>query len=275
MRKTTYWTLLLALALPIGAACIGQRGERQEVKQSLSRHEDGTKQVLQTAEKADPTAAQQPRVYQPGDTVPHEVVVQQGTGAFFSVSEIGDEVFRRMRGRSYKEGCAVARGDLRYLRCLHTDTAGRSMVGEMVVNKAIADDVLDILRKLYAARYPIGRMRLIDDYDADDERSMADNNSSAFNYRPVAGSSKLSAHSRGMAVDINPLYNPCRRTRGGRVVVEPRAGRRYTDRQRKFAYKIERGDLCYRLFTERGFRWGGDWRTVKDYQHFEIQKQTR
>ena len=275
MRKTTYWMLLLALALPIGAACIGQRGERQETNQSLSRHKDSTKQVRRSAEKADPTAAQQPQGYQPGDIVPDEVVARRGVGAFFSVSEIGDEVFRRMRGRSYKEGCPVARGDLRYLRCLHTDTAGRSLVGEMVVHKAIADDVLDILRKLYNARYPIGRMRLIDDYDADDERSMADNNSSAFNYRPVAGSSKLSAHSRGMAVDINPLYNPCRRTRGGTVIVEPRAGRKYTDRQRKFAYTIEQGDLCYRLFTERGFRWGGDWRTVKDYQHFEIQKQTR
>ena len=275
MRKTTHWVLLLALALPIGAACIGQRSERQEAKQSLPRREDGTKQMLRTGETPAPTAAQQPQVYQPGDTVPDEVVAQRGAGAFFSVAEIGDEVFRRMQGRSYKEGCAVARGELRYLRCLHTDTTGRSLVGEMVVNRAIADDVLDILRQLYAARYPIGRMRLIDDYDADDERSMTDNNSSAFNYRPVAGSSKLSAHSRGMAVDINPLYNPCRRTHGRKVVVEPRAGRRYTDRQRKFAYKIERGDLCHRLFTERGFRWGGDWRTVKDYQHFEIQKQTR
>lgn len=177
-----------------------------------------------------------------------------------------------MRGRSYKEGCRVAREDLRYLLCLHKDAQGRSIVGEMVVNRAIANDVLEILRKLYDAHYPIERMRLFDDYGADDERSMAANNSSAFNYRITTGSTKLSAHARGLAVDINPLYNPCRRTVGGKVVVEPRQGRKYLQREAIFPYKIVKGDLCYRLFTARGFVWGGNWRTVKDYQHFEIRK---
>ena len=116
----------------------------------------------------------------------------------------------------------------------------------MVVNRVIANDVLEILRKLYDAHYPIERMRLIDDYGADDERSMAANNSSAFNYRITTGSTKLSAHARGLAVDINPLYNPCRRTVGGKVVVEPRQGRKYLQREAKFPYKIVKGDLCYR-----------------------------
>lgn len=146
------------------------------------------------------------------------------------------------------------------------------IVGEMVVNRAIANDVLEILRKLYDAHYPIERMHLIDDYGADDQRSMAANNSSSFNYRITTGSTKLSAHARGLAVDINPLYNPCRRTVGGKVVVEPRQGRKYLQREAKFPYKIAKGDLCYRLFTARGFIWGGNWRTVKDYQHFEIRK---
>ena len=99
-------------------------------------------------------------------------------------------------------------------------------------------------------------MRLIDEYGADDQRSMAANNSSAFNYRITTGSTKLSAHARGLAVDINPLYNPCRRTVGGKVVVEPREGRKYLQREAKFPYKIVKGDLCYRLFTARGFVWG-------------------
>lgn len=217
-------------------------------------------------------AAQTGATFRPGDIVGEEVVARRGVGSFFSVSKISDSVFERMRGRSYKEGCRVAREDLRYLLCLHKDAQGRSIVGEMVVNRAIANDVLEILRKLYDAHYPIERMRLIDDYGADDQRSMAANNSSAFNYRITTGSTKLSAHARGLAVDINPLYNPCRRTVGGKVVVEPRQGRKYLQREAKFPYKIVKGDLCYRLFTARGFVWGGNWRTVKDYQHFEIRK---
>ena len=223
-------------------------------------------------DQSDKTATRPEATFRPGDIVREEVVARRGVGSFFSVSKISDPVFERMKGRSYKEGCRVAREDLRYLLCLHKDAQGRSIVGEMVVNRAIADDVLAILRKLYDARYPIERMRLIDDYDADDERSMADNNSSAFNYRVTNGSTILSAHAKGMAVDINPLYNPCRRTVRGKVVVEPRQGRKYLQREAQFPYKIVRGDLCYRLFTARGFVWGGNWRTVKDYQHFEIKK---
>ena len=128
-------------------------------------------------------AAQTGATFRPGDIVGEEVVARRGVGSFFSVSKISDSVFERMRGRSYKEGCRVAREELRYLLCLHKDAQGRSIVGEMVVNRAIANDVLEILRKLYDAHYPIERMRLIDDYGADDERSMAANNSSAFNYR--------------------------------------------------------------------------------------------
>lgn len=212
-------------------------------------------------------AAQTGATFRPGDIVGEEVVARRGVSSFFSVSKISDSVFERMRGRSYKEGCRVAREELRYLLCLHKDAQGRSIVGEMVVNRAIANDILEILRKLYDAHYPIERMRLIDDYGADDERSMAANNSSAFNYRITTGSTKLSAHARGLAVDINPLYNPCRRTVGGKV-----QGRKYLQREAKFPYKIVKGDLCYRLFTSRGFVWGGNWRTVKDYQHFEIRK---
>ena len=98
---------------------------------------------------------------------------------------------------------------------------------------------------------------------------MAANNTTCFNYRTVAGSSKLSAHSLGKAVDINPLYNPCVKTRHGHTTIQPARGKAYTDRNRKFNYKIDRQDLCYRLFRQHGFTWGGDWRSLKDYQHFE------
>ena len=141
--------------------------------------------------------------------------------------------------------------------------------GELICHKTIADDLLAIFRELYQAKYPIERMVLVDEYDADDEASMRANNSSAFNFRYISGTKTLSRHSRGMAIDINPLYNPYVRHRGGRTLVEPANAQAYVDRTKDFPYKIVKGDLCYRLFKKYGFTWGGDWKNSKDYQHFE------
>lgn len=207
----------------------------------------------------------------PGDTIKADYLARHSADEFFSVSTLSDSVFRVMQGKSYKAGCTVPRSDLRYLTCLHVTADGHTVVGEMVVAKSIAETVSSILRQLYDARYPIERMRLVDNYGADDERSMTANNSSAFNYRCVTGTRVVSKHGRGLAVDINPLYNPCRKTlKNGQIRVEPAAGSPYCDRSRSFDYKITRGDLCYRLFKEAGFRWGGDWQRSKDYQHFEM-----
>ena len=206
----------------------------------------------------------------PGDIIPAGALEGMDTSAFFSAVPIDSSVFARMSGRSYKDGCPVAVEDLRYLRVLHKDLAGRTLVGEMVANKSISGDLLEIFRALYDAGYPIGQMRLIDDYDADDEASMQANNSSCFNYRRKASMNAVSKHAYGEAVDINPLYNPYFRvTPAGARIVEPTAGAPYVDRSADFPYKIERGDLCHRLFLEHGFRWGGSWTRSKDYQHFE------
>ncbi len=195
-------------------------------------------------------------------------VFAQSSSAFQSV-EISDEVFARIEGKSFEKECTTPREDLRYLRVLHYNKEGEELEGELICHKDIADDLLDIFRKLHEARYPIERMVLVDEYDADDEASMMDNNSSAFNFRFISGTRSLSRHSRGMAIDINPLYNPYVRQRGGRTLVSPKNAKAYTNRAKAFPYKIERGDLCVRLFKEHGFTWGGDWKNSKDYQHFE------
>ncbi len=187
----------------------------------------------------------------------------------FAVDTLSNEVFLRMQGKSYPEGCSVRRSELRYLQVKHYDAEGKIHKGELVCNKKIATDLLDIFRKLYEARYPIEKIALIDDYDADDERSMTANNTSCFCFRPISGSKRLSKHAQGLAIDINPLYNPCVKTKDGKTVVQPAAGKRYADRSKKSPYKLKRGDLCHRLFIEHGFRWGGDWNSLKDYQHFE------
>ena len=188
----------------------------------------------------------------------------------FSSQPIPDSVFQRMQGRSWPEGCTIRRADLRYLRLSHYDAEKRQHVGEMVCNKAIADDLIEIFKELYRQKYPIQRIRLIDDYDASDERSMRDNNSSCFCYRRISGTTKLSKHAQGMAVDINTLYNPYVRTgKNGRRIVEPATATKYVDRRKNFPYKIVKGDLLHRLFLQHGFKWGGSWRTMKDWQHFE------
>ena len=196
-------------------------------------------------------------------------IAQSGNDGF-SAEVINDSVWQFMQGKTYHENPHIQRDDLRYLRLLHWDYDGQTHTGEMVCNKVIADDLLDIFRELYKAHYPIERMVLPDNYDADDERSMADDNTSGFCFRKVDGSKKMSKHALGMAVDINPLYNPCVRTRkDGTVTVQPQKGLPYADRKKKSPYSIVKGDLCHRLFTQYGFTWGGAWDSVKDYQHFE------
>ncbi len=194
----------------------------------------------------------------------------------FSVREISDELFDRMRsGNTYKEDCIVPRKDLRYLLVLHKDKDGNIHQGEMVVHKLVAEDVLEIFEKLYDAEYPIERMVLPDNYLADDETMMRDNNSSSFNFRFISHTDRISKHGLGMAVDINSLYNPYHKIvanddGSSEEVIEPATGEPYLDRTQSFDYKIEKGDLCYTLFTEKGFEWGGDWTDRKDYQHFEL-----
>lgn len=207
-----------------------------------------------------------------GEQVSLSEVKTYGIDRCFVVEKISDDIFRRMWKKSYKQNCTIPRSQLRYVKVLHYTLDGKIQLGELVCNKSIAQDLIEIFRKLYDAKYPIGRMVLVDNYDANDELSMEANNSSCFNYRPVTGTRKLSNHSRGMAVDINTLYNPYVRVgKDGRVNVKPAKGRPYIDRTKSFGYKIDRHDLCYKLFRNHGFKWGGDWKSVKDYQHFEKQ----
>ncbi len=208
--------------------------------------------------------------FQPGDTVPTLALRQIGIDSFFVSSPIPDTIFAFMQGRSFKADCTVPRDSLRYIRCLHVDKNGKAIVGEMVLNHSIAETVLGIFRKLYDANYPIERMRLIDYWEADDESAMRDNNSSSFNFRFISHTQTVSKHGLGKAIDINTLYNPYHKfLADGTEIIEPATGAPYLDRSKAFDYKITKGDICYRLFTEAGFSWGGEWEDRKDYQHFE------
>lgn len=186
----------------------------------------------------------------------------------FEILKIDAEIFSRIDGKSYKKNCTVPLEDLRYLRVLHKDLSGNTLTGELICNVKIASNLIDIFQKLYAANYPIEKITLIDNYNADDELSMRANNSSCFNFRFISYTTTVSMHGLGMAVDINPLYNPYIKTVDGRLSIEPATGAEYVDREKIFPYKIEPDDICVKLFKSHGFLWGGDWQGKKDYQHF-------
>jgi hypothetical protein len=175
-----------------------------------------------------------------------------------------DAVRSRVR-YSWRRGCPVGPMELRLLRVDHWGLDGRVHRGELIVHRDHARRILAVLGKLFKARYPIEKLRLVDAYRASDDRSMAANNTSAFNCRKVSGSSRWSEHAFGRAIDVNPLRNPYV-TRGGRV--SPPAGRPYANRARRAAGMIHGGDAVVRAFAAAGWRWGGYWSGSKDYQHF-------
>lgn len=188
---------------------------------------------------------------------------------FFYDTEITPHIKKRIHKLSYKEDCTVPYSDLRYLNVLYVDFHHTVQTGEIICNKTIAHDLLEIFYELYQAGYQIDKIRLIDDYLADDDLSCLDNNTSCFNYRNIYGSDTLSLHALGLAIDINPFYNPYITYPNGTIRISPPGSEAYADRNADFPHKIDENDLCYQLFIGHGFTWGGHWKTIKDYQHFQ------
>lgn len=195
----------------------------------------------------------------------------------FYYEPVSEALQRYMTGVSYpaagaegEEAAAVSFDDLLYLHILHYDFDGNPAEGELICNAGIAQDLVEIFYQLYLNEYQLESVLLIDEFNGDDTASMEANNTSCFNYRVVSGSSSLSKHAYGLAVDINPLYNPyVTYEKDGTEKISPDAATAYADRSASFSYKIDENDLCYKLFTQHGFLWGGNWNHVKDYQHFQ------
>lgn len=246
------------------------RNESEPLPSTKSSQEDARGE----SQTKDSAAYTDPKDRKAGDHISQAEIQTFGAGAYFYTSEITDSLFERIYGRSFKIDCTIPRSSLRYLRVLHHDGKGNIKVGELMCHKDISKSLLEIFRKLYDASYPIEKMHLVDDYGADDLVSAANNNTSCFNFRISAGNSQsLSLHAYGKAIDINPLYNPYVWTdSSGNQQCDPQEGAAYMDRsQRDIPYKLEPGDLCYQLFLEYGFSWGGSWSNEKDYMHFSIK----
>ena len=183
----------------------------------------------------------------------------------FVSQPVPEAVKARMQGKSMPDKATIGYDELRYLILYHYDYEGNVRQGEMVCNQAIAHDLLSVFKTLFAEAYPIHSIRLVDDFNADDEASMEANNTSCFNYRTMVGTKMISKHAKGIAVDVNPLQNPC--IKHGRV--HPETAKDYVDRKQDFPHKSDKDDYCKKVFTSHGFMWGGNWVGSKDYHHFE------
>lgn len=172
---------------------------------------------------------------------------------------------QRMTGVSWHRGCPVPLRRLRHVRVSHWDFRGRRRTGELVVNRSVVTELRRVFAALYAARFPIRRMRVVDHYGGSDFRSIEADNTSAFNCRPATGSTRWSEHAYGRAVDINPIENPYVYANG--TTSHP-ASRPYLDRSQRRAGMAVPGSVLVRAFTDAGWGWGGTWTPPRDYQHF-------
>ncbi len=187
----------------------------------------------------------------------------------FYYEPLSPEIKEKITGVSFHENENITYDDLRYVKVLYVDFNGNTQEGELICNKAIAQDLVEIFKELYENAYQIDKIRLIDEYGGDDDLSCEDNNTSSFNYRVVAGTDNLSKHALGLAIDINPFQNPYITYPNGVERISPAGSEPYADRNSGLPHMILEGDLCYNLFIEHGFTWGGHWKTLKDYQHFQ------
>lgn len=196
---------------------------------------------------------------------------------YFTSSEIkrGDAVFNRINGKSYRDNNDIALEDLRYLTIPYYDFEQQVMLGEMIVNVDIQEDVLNIFKELFNNKYEINSMKLIDDYwilgtdgNKADNNSIEENNTSCFCYRQVTGGESISNHGYGRAIDINPQQNPyVENGKNSHRNADEYVNNRYVGEPHVIVASDE--DICYSIFTKYGFTWGGNWTNPIDYQHFE------
>lgn len=212
----------------------------------------------------DPTIAPPPPTVPPS-TAPHNTTAPSTTQPPPPYRSSISTVTAEQLGSSYTPGMGCAEPDaLRMITLTHWGNDGAILEGRIVVAAGRAEGVDGVFRQLYANRFPVQRMVPIDAYGGDDQASMRANNTSGYNCRTVSGSSKLSNHAFGEAIDVNPLVNPY--VKGG--TVDPPEGRPWADRSRRDPGMIHADDPTVRAFAAAGWKWGGYWSSGKDYQHF-------
>ncbi|MBT3319576.1 MAG: M15 family metallopeptidase [Clostridia bacterium] len=276
MRHTIIYIIIIAMLAVSAVGCVGQEMTEPTASEptvvAVAPTEVPIATPMATPEPTPvvtttPVPTPTPTVAPTPSPTPERVGLVTLTEGFYYY-ELDDELIERITGLSYPiEGSdIIGYDDLRYIKILHYDFDGAIHEGELMANVRVADELLEIFFALYEAKYPLTSVKLVGDFGEpfDDGLSMAANNTSMFCYRFVTGTKKLSRHGYGGAIDINPRLNPY--IDGDRIV--PENGIQYADRSLGEPGMIDHDDLCYQLFIEHGWTWGGDWSGDKDYQHF-------
>jgi hypothetical protein len=183
----------------------------------------------------------------------------------FSAQRLDQPQRHRLYGSSWHPGCPVALHDLRFVRLSHYGFDGAVHRGALVVHRDAVRAVRTAFADLFAHRFPIRRMRLVDDYVASDHRSIEADNTSAFNCRRATGATRWSQHAYGRAIDVNPIENPYVYADG---TTTHAASRPYLDRSRHRTGMAYRGGVLVGAFARAGWGWGGSWPGPTDHQHF-------
>jgi hypothetical protein len=181
------------------------------------------------------------------------------------IATLNEQEKAEMTGTSWRPGCPVPFKDLRRIHLIHWNSDGLIETGVVIVHKLLAADVYDAFRLMFMKRFVIHSVKPIRVFNGDDLASVRANNTSAFNCRPMTGGRRWSRHALGRAIDINPKWNPYQK----RKIVIPDSGRAFLSRAKPHRGKIVADDWLVVFFKKRGWRWGGNWRSLKDYQHFE------
>lgn len=180
-----------------------------------------------------------------------------------------------IKGNSYKKDCPVSLKDLRYINLTYLDFEGNRKVGELIVHKNVSKEMVDIFKTMYESKYPIYKMELVSNFNGNDFNSIEANNTSAYNCRNIAGTKKYSRHAYGKAIDINPIQNPYVSKKGQ---ISHKKSLNYKTRKHKDLNNpddkamILYNDIVIEVFKKYNWIWGGDWYTIKDYQHFDKRK---
>ena len=200
-------------------------------------------------------------------------------GYYSKISPITLELKQRMiKGNSWRYGCPVGLKSLRYLQIKHWDFKGSTDIGELIVHRDVSNSVVKIFEELYIIKYPIKQMRLVSDFKGSDWQSIEADNTSALNCRKITGNkNKWSNHAYGKAIDINPIENPYISKKG---YISHKASAKYRNRVHNSLRGISdraillKKDKATKIFEKYGWKWGGDWKYIKDYQHFEYHKKS-
>lgn len=184
---------------------------------------------------------------------------------YASYRDLSPPEIMRLKTYSWHQGCPVAISDLRYLQVPYWGVDQRQHHGAIIVHQKVAMELDRLFERFYQGHIVFESIKPIDVYQGNDHRSMSHNNTSAFNCRAMTGATQtFSKHALGMAIDINPRWNPYQK---GSLTL-PANAMSY-DAEHCHLYQNCQQSLLVRWFKEAGWTWGGDWHSLKDFQHFE------